>query len=191
MLFSPHDGSREEPVCQGKACLIPAISIILLRKMSMEDACDIELLRKSLVDLRVHGTLLTGTLGRTSPDVLAIVQTPPPPPYFRVQVPHFRVRPLLQVRLLPTGTPAHSGPPMFRISPLVQVHLRHIGSSVCAIESMYVTTSASCSAGNVRVSPPPVDRFLGIRARKRPTDVELSDCFRVAAGSLIDRMVLG
>jgi hypothetical protein len=33
----------------------------------MEDACDIELLRKSLIDRTVHGTLLAGTLGRPSP----------------------------------------------------------------------------------------------------------------------------
>lgn len=99
MLFSPHDGSREEPVCQGKACLIPAISIILLRKMSMEDACDIELLRKSLVDLRVHGTLLTGTLGCTSPRCLGYCADPSSPTQF--SCPGATL----------SGTPAFSGTP--------------------------------------------------------------------------------
>jgi hypothetical protein len=145
----------------------------------MEDACDVELLRESLIDLRVHGILLTGTLGRTSPRCLGYCADPSSPIHLCALVPRFRVRPLLQVRLLPTGSPAHSGPPMFRISPLVQVRLRHMSPSVCAVEPAYVTTSASCPAGNVRVSPPPVDVFSEIPARKRPTDMELSNCFRV------------
>lgn len=95
-------------------------------------------------------------------------------------VPHFRVRPLFQVRLLPPGSArsfrsayvpdksACSGPPT-----------PHWSVRVCAVESTYNLRRHFCPAGNVRVSPPPVYLFSGIRARKRPTDMELSDCFRV------------
>jgi hypothetical protein len=118
------------------------------------------------------------------------VQTPPPPFSVAALVPRFRVRPLLQVRLLPPGTPVHSGTPMFRISPHDQVRLRRIGPSVCAVEPSPVGARHRL-AGNVRVSPPPVYLFSGIRARKRPTDMELSNCSRAETGSLTDRTVLG
>jgi hypothetical protein len=84
--LSPHDGSREEPVCQG---VCPAISVTLLRESRVEDACDMEL---ALTDTHVSmAVLLTGTLGR---DI-----SPPRP-----LLPHccFRVRPL-------SGSPAAFG----------------------------------------------------------------------------------
>lgn len=103
----------------------------------------------------------------------------PPPFNLCALVPHFRVRPLLQVRLLPPGSPVHSGPPTFRISPLVQVRLRHTGPvRVRRRVDVRNYVDFFVLQGTFRVSPPPVDLFSGIRARKRPTDMEPTICFR-------------
>ena len=60
----------------------------------MEDACDMELLKKSLIDLMVHGTLLAGKLGNPSPGLLPLFGSNPS------SLQHVRVRLLLRIRRL-------------------------------------------------------------------------------------------
>jgi hypothetical protein len=131
----------------------------------VEDACDMELFfGRTLIDR--HGPwryLLTGTLDRTSPDVLAIVQT-----LYLAPVPASEPR----CHILLSGTPAPSGTPaILRARPLFSSSPASFGYSPARLrpscrlrvaDAFEITDMRACTAGNVRVTPSPVSLFLEV-----------------------------